>query len=68
MPTKEGYVKLADVSPETRDIVHIFKIEQRLAHPEEKIKTLEDGILFAIKQAERVPELEARIKELEKVE
>lgn len=65
MPIKEGYVKLADVSPETRDKVHIFTREQRIAYPDKKIKTLEEGILFAMEQAEKVPGLEARIKELE---
>ena len=45
-------VKLADVSPETCDKVHLFLRKQKLMHPDNHIRTLEDAILFAIEQTE----------------
>lgn len=61
---QEGKVKLADGSPETRAKIHLFTQAQKLYNPDRKIKTLEDGILFAIEEAVKVPGLEAQIKEL----
>jgi len=69
-------VKLVDASPETREKLKIFQsgaILRGCTFEGKKIKTLEDAVLFAIEQAERVPELEKenmelrkRIEELEK--
>lgn len=70
-------VKFADVSPDTREKAKIFlstlKIKKCTVEGR-KVKTLEDAIMFSIKQAERVPALEEenkklkeRIVELEKI-
>jgi len=60
-------VKLVDASPKTREKLKIFLstcILNECTIDGKKIKTLEDAVLFAIRGAEKVPELEARIEEL----
>ncbi len=60
-------VKLADVSPETKEILKIFLSEQKLHKRtlnEEPLKTLEDAVLFAVQEAGKVPKLEDEIKQL----
>ena len=61
-------VKLVDASPETREKLKIFQsgaILRGCTFEGKKIKTLEDAVLFAIEQAERVPELEKKNSELQ---
>jgi hypothetical protein len=60
---QENKVKIADGSPETRARLSNFKSKMQIERPLEKI-TMGDAIDFAIEQAEKVPELEKRIKEL----
>lgn len=60
-------VKLVDASPETREKLKIFQsgaILRGCTLEGKRIKTLEDAVLFAIEQAERVPELEKENSEL----
>lgn len=59
-------VKIAMGSPETRARLSNFKSKMQLANPNDKI-TMGDAIDFAIEQAEKVPELEKKIKELQEV-
>jgi hypothetical protein len=70
---QEGKVRviIANGSPETRALLTNFRSQMKLKDPLKKI-TMGNAIDFAIKQAERVPELEKenrelkeRIKELE---
>jgi hypothetical protein len=60
-------VKFADVHPTTREKFKIFvsrlKLDGRTISGH-RIKTLEDGMLYAMMQAERVPELEKENREL----
>lgn len=60
-------VKFADVSPDTREKAKIFlstlKIKKCTVEGR-KVKTLEDAIMFSIKQAERVPALEEENSQL----
>lgn len=61
-------VKLVDASPDTREKLKIYLSNLRIRKctlDEKDIKTLEDAILFSIQEAEKVPVLERRIKELE---
>lgn len=61
-------VKLADVSPDTREEIKIYLSTLKLRKctlDGKKVKTIEDAILFAKKEAEKVSILEKRIKELE---
>lgn len=70
MPQNPDKVKLADVLPETRSRVHLYKdrlkIEKRTLKGE-LIKTLEDAVLFAIQEAAKVPALEKENSELRDV-
>lgn len=64
-------VKFADVSPDTREKAKIFLSTLKLKKCTlngKKVKTLEDAILVAIQEAENVPWMEKRIKELENKE
>jgi len=60
-------VKFADVHPTTREKFKIFVSKLKLngctinGH---RVKTIEDGMLYAMKQAERVPALEEENMEL----
>lgn len=60
-------VKFADVHPTTREKFKIFvsklKLDGRTINGH-RVKTLEDGMLYAMMQAERVPELEKENSEL----
>ena len=61
-------VKLVDASPKTREKLKIYLSTLRIRKctlGEKDIKTLEDAILFSIQEAEKVPVLEKRIRELE---
>ena len=59
---KKGLVNIAQGTPETLSDLKIFMEESKKRYSEEKIKTLESGVKFAIKQAKRVPDLEKEIK------
>lgn len=61
---QKGIVRIADGSPETRARLTNFLSQMKLKDPLKKI-TMGSAIDFAIEQAERVPELEKKIKELE---
>lgn len=61
---QDGKVKIADGLPETRAHLENFKSKMKLETPLKKI-TMGDAVDFAITQAEKVPALEARIRELE---
>ena len=61
---QKGIVRIADGSPETRARLKNFLSKMQLEKPLEKI-TMGDAIDYAIEQAEKVPELEKRIRELE---
>lgn len=63
---EEKRVRIADGSQDTQDRLHSFLRANKKAYPEKKLRSLESAIIFALDQAERVPELEKRIKELEK--
>ncbi len=60
-------VKFADVHPTTREKFKIFvsrlKLDGRTINGH-RVKTLEDGMLYAMMQAERVPALEYENREL----
>ena len=60
-------VKFADVHPTTREKFKIFvsklKLDGRTINGH-RVKTLEDGMLYAMMQAERVPVLEEENREL----
>lgn len=61
-------VKIVDADPATREKVKIYLSTLKLNHCTlngKRIRTMEDAILFSMEQAERVPELEKRINELE---
>lgn len=67
-PKKGEKVLIASGKPETKYKLKIFLSTQKIAHPEEhNLRTLEDAVLFSIQEAEKVPVLEKRIKELEEV-
>ncbi|MCK9575343.1 MAG: hypothetical protein M0R51_05250 [Clostridia bacterium] len=63
---KKGLKNIAQGTPEQLLRVKRFLVDSREAHPEKQLKTHADAIDFAIEQAEKVPKLEARIKEIEK--
>jgi len=68
MPQDPNKVKLVDASPDTREKLKIYLSTLRIRKctlEEKDIKTLEDAVLFSIQEAEKVPVLEKRIKELE---
>lgn len=61
-------VKIVDADPATREKVKIYLSTLKLSHcmlNGKRIRTMEDAILYAIEQAERVPGLEKRIEALE---
>ena len=61
---QKGKVIIANGSPETRARLINFRSKMKLKDPIKKI-TMGDSIDYAIEQAERVPELEKKIKELQ---
>lgn len=61
---QEGKVIIANGSPETRARLTNFRSQMKLKDPLKKI-TMGDSIDYAIEQAERVPVLERKIKELQ---
>lgn len=61
---QKGIVRIADGRPETRARLKNFLSKMQLVNPSDKI-TMGAAIDFAIAQAERVPELEKKIKELQ---
>ena len=61
---QKGIVRIADGRPETRARLSSFKSKMQMGDPLKKI-TMGDSIDYAIEQAERVPELEKKIKELQ---
>lgn len=61
---QKGKVIIANGSPETRARLTNFRSKMKLKDPLKKI-TMGDSIDYAIEQAERVPELEKKIKELQ---
>lgn len=61
---QKGKVIIANGSPETRARLTNFRSKMKLKDPIKKI-TMGDSIDYAIEQAERVPELEKKIKELQ---
>ena len=65
-PMKKGHTNLAQGTPEQLSKVKRYLLDAKEAYPEKKLKTHADAVIFAIEQAEKVPALEARIKELEK--
>jgi len=61
-------VKLVDASPDTREKLKIFLSTLKLNQctlDGKGVKTLEDAVLYAVEQAEKVPELETEISKLE---
>lgn len=61
-------VKLVDASPDTREKLKIFlstlKLNQCTLDGKD-VKTLEDAVLYAIEQAQKVPYIEKELTELE---
>ncbi len=62
---KKGLVNLAQGSPEQLSMLKVFIEKMKALYPGRKLKTLASGVEFAVEQAEKVPKLEARIKDLE---
>ena len=61
-------VKLVDASPDTREKLKIFLSTLKLNQctlDGKGVKTLEDAVLYAVEQAEKVPELEKKNSELQ---
>jgi len=63
---QNGKVNIAQGRPETLSNLKIFIENQKRIYQNAKLKTLANGIDFAIKQAEKVPALEKEIEELKK--
>lgn len=63
---QKGIVNIAQGPPETLSNLKIFIENQKRIYPNEILKTLANGIDFAIKQAEKVPSLEKENLELKK--
>jgi len=61
---QKGKVNIAQGYPETLSKLKIFLEEQKRKHSENRLKTLEDAINFAIDEAEKVPALNKEINEL----
>ncbi|MEN6570148.1 MAG: hypothetical protein ABFC18_09130 [Rikenellaceae bacterium] len=62
-------VKLVDASPETREKLKIYLSTLKLNKctlDGKDVKTLEDAVLYAIEQAQKVPELETQILDQKK--
>jgi hypothetical protein len=63
---QNGKVNIAQGHPETLSNLKIFIENQKRIYPNAVLKTLANGIDFAIEQAEKVPSLENEIRELKK--
>lgn len=63
---KKGLVNLAQGTPEQLNKLKTFLLNVQ-TKSDTRLKTHADAVMFAIDQAERVPELEKMVKELEKV-
>jgi polyhydroxyalkanoate synthesis regulator phasin len=63
---QKGIVNIAQGRPETLSNLKIFIENQKRIYQNAKLKTLANGIDFAITQAEKVPALEKEIEELKK--
>jgi hypothetical protein len=61
---KKGLVNIAQGTPEQLSKVKVFLANSQVIH--KGLKTHADAVVFAIEQAERVPELEKENKELRK--
>ena len=61
---KKGLVNIAQGTTEQLNVLKSFLLDSQVKYPEKRLKTHADGVIFAVEQAKKVPELENEIKTL----